>query len=717
MPLNLDVMGYTSPGRNALDSLRRNEQSNAGQVLARLGGLSKQDGTLRLLHTTSDIKALKFKSAGGFKALMLNRDRLNTTAQVVTDLLREAGLPGKQLDEFIAYAARRAAGGRGVQVREVVRYASMTVDMKALVADETVRGAVVGSGAFGAGYLIQRGDGQTFLKIFHANRRPALAFEKPGAPAQDVPVAAARQPLGAPVAADSDRPLGILSQAEVSSLRDGASVELIPVAANERKSAEEEPAPSLGHGGPRAGAEAVPTDLSQAVSPSLDDEDAVSASDELRMSLYDLSDLRNVRNFSDSDDESDDQSSDDNEESSSRAVGIPGVFGRGSSPDMEDRMVRSMDLSSERSGQPSGLEKQPQRLIFNPLSPEPSDWQSVDSLRGRPPGQVPDQEAADAEAGADGFPVPPPLKRERPAGIQPALGLTKEGLSRSGIGNTTRVKAIPQLITPEHFLISEMKDGVERSFQLSAAQLKLRAKQPGGFDRDATLAVVATLSPRAQGVALEEDHPGGREQVQLTPADLKNVARSGLNLLKSMAAHGYIHGDIKGSNLVLDKDSGILQAIDTDTLQKISKHNNWVDPDQLGAATPLLLHPRAWAPVPAPGGLFSHVETFPTGLGRDLYAFGSTLLLLSTPEGPQREAVLDQLGDVQWNTTGKLVQFLQGKNLPSDSVEHLAAECIIQSIQHEEQLAREDRAGHFERWTADVPLHPLNALARHRALL
>ena len=110
----------------------------------------------------------------------------------------------------------------------MVRYASMTVDMKALVADETVRGAVVGSGAFGAGYLIQRGDGQTFLKIFHANRRPALAFEKPGAPAQDVPVAAARQPLGAPVAADSDRPLGILSQAEVSSLRDGASVELIP---------------------------------------------------------------------------------------------------------------------------------------------------------------------------------------------------------------------------------------------------------------------------------------------------------------------------------------------------------------------------------------------------------------------------------------------------------------------------------------------------------
>ena len=151
MPLNLDVMGYASPGRNALASLRRNEQSNAGQVLARLGGLSKQDGTLRLLHTTSDIKALKFKSAGGFKALMLNRDRLNTTAQVVTDLLREAGLPGKQLDEFIAYAARRAAGGRGVQVREVVRYASMTVDMKALVADETVRGAVVGSGAFGGG--------------------------------------------------------------------------------------------------------------------------------------------------------------------------------------------------------------------------------------------------------------------------------------------------------------------------------------------------------------------------------------------------------------------------------------------------------------------------------------------------------------------------------------------------------------------------------------
>ena len=92
MPLNLDVMGYTSPGRNALDSLRRNEQSNASQVLARLGGLSKQDGTLRLLHTTSDIKALKFKSAGGFKALMLNRDRLNTTAQVVTDLLREAGI-------------------------------------------------------------------------------------------------------------------------------------------------------------------------------------------------------------------------------------------------------------------------------------------------------------------------------------------------------------------------------------------------------------------------------------------------------------------------------------------------------------------------------------------------------------------------------------------------------------------------------------------------
>jgi hypothetical protein len=712
MPVDLSTLGYNAPGRTALGSLKANDQNNARAVLASLSGLSKQDGVLRLLHTTSESKSLKFKSAGSFKAFFSTQDRLDNTARVVADLLSKAGLHERQVKAFQDYAAGQSNNRTGVQVREVLRYAGMIPYLKPLVDSGEALGAVVGEGASGKGYIVQAGGDQAFLKVFRDGKRPKLEFQKPSVEADprigqgvDAAEHAGRGPSSA--LDGKDDPSGeqparagsrSASLAQVKQGSDGPRSSVLNAVQPDQVAAEEqqpslvkERKSSVGIGQKEL------QHASENLAESVGDNDSYDEMFNAKFQNY------NWRNNAESD--SDDDQSEGHGQSfrSSRRGSLAGQI--------EEKV--NQEVGSQRVGV---------KEIDRPKS-----WSSEGSYDHPHLSLLKGEEEDGAAHRADPGPKAVPLTSERPVGIPSAP--TREGLARTGIGNATRVKAIPQLITPDYYLIREEKDGRETFHQLTGAQLKLRAKQPGGFDRDAKLEVVATLSRKAPGTPLEVGQLEADETdaVAMTSADLTQVARSGLDLLKSMAAHGFVHGDIKGTNLMLDKPSGVLNAIDTDNLQKISKHNNWADPDNFGDATRLHLHPRGVALVTK--GFISTEQAFPLGLGRDLYAFGVTLLLLSLHDTDsaqdgqfmKRKAeygeVFNQLEAVKWDTTGRLINFLENQNYPADSVANLASQCIIESLRHEEQLAQEGRAGHFARWEANQPDHLLNKLASHPAVV
>jgi serine/threonine protein kinase len=51
------------------------------------------------------------------------------------------------------------------------------------------------------------------------------------------------------------------------------------------------------------------------------------------------------------------------------------------------------------------------------------------------------------------------------------------------------------------------------------------------------------------------------------------IVKGALDMLTGMASHGFVHGDIKPANMLLDKKRENLQLIDLGGLKKISKHN------------------------------------------------------------------------------------------------------------------------------------------------
>ena len=681
MGFDLKTAGINARGAAGLEALKTTSQSGAATVLAGLGALRKQNGSLRLLHTTDDSKTLKFKSAGSFKTFFLKKQKLDKTAEVVTDLLRRAGCPEEQVESFQQYANARSRQRLGVEVSEVRRYAAMTLQnlVAGVKPDQSV-----GEGAFGKGYLVQVGDKQMFLKIFKPDNKGKLP---------QIPLAKAHSP--APVlrggqAADGGEPERVndgkveqerdLRGSEVSqgqrSVKDSVSESSQIRAQGDVKRVEEGLEKSIRQSQPSEGKIGLSDDGD-------DDQDRVSIYDPQQLERFQAASFRS--------------GSDASEIESLRNSNKP--FKGIENDDYEELFDQRFNRQLENDNV--------------------SDHQSIRSSSES--SQHPDQNASSAGSlyiRQQAFDLPPEPKRERPAAL-PA-GPTKAGLARSGIGNNTRVKGIDQLVVPTRYLVQIEKNSGKTVEEMTGAELKARAKAEHGFDPDATIRVMATLSPKAEGVVLakenvatesaENTESAGATLTPLTNEQLKQVAGSGLKLLKDMAAHGFVHGDIKGSNLIFDEEHGILRAIDTDNLQKISKHNNWADPEGAGTRTPLYAHPRLVSIAN-----FREVAN-PIGLGRDLYAFGAVLLEMSL-EGSAREELQEKLAVVKWQTTGILIAYLEAKKFPEDSVADFASKCMIAAIRHEEGLAREGRQGFFDRWSAGNPGHPLNVLASHPALI
>ena len=163
----------------------------------------------------------------------------------------------------------------------------------------------------------------------------------------------------------------------------------------------------------------------------------------------------------------------------------------------------------------------------------------------------------------------------------------------------------------------------------------------------------------------------------LQPQDKATIARQGLQALKAMGEHGYVHGDIKPGNLVFDREKQRLNLIDFGGLKKQSKNDAsdsaLGDPASPAYAIPSSHHPRGpnWT-----GGY---------GQEADLYAFGLTLLELYLPGAPatqllmkasrdnDQQAVEDHLASLRDNTA------LVKPNSPEDLAVQLMALSIAQN--------------------------------------
>ncbi len=232
-------------------------------------------------------------------------------------------------------------------------------------------------------------------------------------------------------------------------------------------------------------------------------------------------------------------------------------------------------------------------------------------------------------------PVPSPIVEEefqsqfviRAEPAQPSKTPSTTKLARMGLGVAARVKDLPQVITPSVYVIRETpSDGGAIQYHAVAGQQRLkdwaRAQQPGS-----KFAVTGLLMPKAKGqspieypeaVRLEDPNPPPR--LKVARGDLTALAKSSLELLKGLASHGFIHGDIKPENLIWDAKTKTLQVIDNDGLAKVSKMPGSQVEAQKTVYTITYANPVMFAP-PYRGGDAPRV-----GLGRDLFSIGMVLL-------------------------------------------------------------------------------------------
>ncbi len=310
---------------------------------------------------------------------------------------------------------------------------------------------------------------------------------------------------------------------------------------------------------------------------------------------------------------------------------------------------------------------------------------------------------------------PNPAQRRDSIDSAAAAVVEPARLGRKAIVNVTRVKDIPQVVKPLMLLVREERIDAPPQYHAvpGGAAFKAWARlQKSG----ANLLVEGALMPKAKGKPLGEDRRDGFK-VNCKPADLKPMARSGLTGLQGLAAHGFIHGDIKPNNLFFDNESKTLQFIDVDGLQKVSKKDG--SKMEGSESTRRYAHPLMLAGKPC-------------GVGKDLCAFGVTVLESALYAKNQSAVCEDILRNMKISeepfaagqmaklstTRMRMVQNLKDeqKRFPADSEEHFGLQCIITSIEYEESRINSGQENVFERYTATNANHPLNQLSQHPAI-
>ncbi len=294
-----------------------------------------------------------------------------------------------------------------------------------------------------------------------------------------------------------------------------------------------------------------------------------------------------------------------------------------------------------------------------------------------------------------------------------------EALPRLGIAVSARVKT-EQGIAPSVYVIKEtLRDGTD-IFHAVGGGSGLKAWWAQQQKGDSALLVVGLVMPKAAGVQPmvypSSPYVGSSAKVQVDPADLKPMARSGLKALQDFSNHGFIHGDIKPENLIWDTQSKTLRVIDLDGMRKFSKKPGAEIPRDIGLLTEAYRHP------------LHQSGNAVVGVGQDLFAFGLTLLETATYAGGDSKKIAD-FSKLQKSLTGnvgrvnaifeehsipdQLNQEIQ--NFPADSVQHFALQAIKIAIEYE--FNRYDKQiTSYDRWSPTDKSHPLNLLAKHPAL-
>lgn len=232
---------------------------------------------------------------------------------------------------------------------------------------------------------------------------------------------------------------------------------------------------------------------------------------------------------------------------------------------------------------------------------------------------------------------------------------------------------VPHVASPIAYVIKDAWDEVFHA--VSAGHLKAWVSENGQRIADAPDRFVITgqVLPKAEGAS-------GTNLKGLTPADKQAIARQGLEALKSMAQHGYVHGDIKPDNLMYDAEAKRMQLIDFGGLIKQSKH------DQSGQALGNPLSPRYV--IPSHHHQDGANDKGGYGYEADLYAFGLTLLNIALPGAQQVQALSDSEVLHDRDAIGGLLQGLRQNEalIRSGSTEDLAISLMEWSLEQSTPL-------------------------------
>jgi len=153
---------------------------------------------------------------------------------------------------------------------------------------------------------------------------------------------------------------------------------------------------------------------------------------------------------------------------------------------------------------------------------------------------------------------------DEPAGAAPKIRLNRHGESAAAWmkGDITHV------VKPSVYVVRETAPDGTRSFHAVPGGKFFKTwsteKLTAGQSR---LEIAGLVMERAKGKQLVSDADLARTGNQfrlmnkISGSEMKNVARSGLDALKQLGAHGFVHGDIKPANIMLTRQ-GIAKLID-----------------------------------------------------------------------------------------------------------------------------------------------------------
>lgn len=292
----------------------------------------------------------------------------------------------------------------------------------------------------------------------------------------------------------------------------------------------------------------------------------------------------------------------------------------------------------------------------------------------------------------------------------PMIEDPKQKLGRTGLGGVARVKDLPQVITPTVYVIHEARQNGTSAYHAVAGQKTLKdwAKTQ---EKGSSYQVVGLLMPKAKGDTPIAYEPNGLPKGKISQSDLKPMAGSALTMLKGLADHGFIHGDIKPDNMYWDADSKNLQLIDTDGLVKVSKHASSM-PKGLGVMSPSWLHPSAVSPKfrAERGDPISAVGNAQLGFGRDVYAMGLVLLETSLlAEGYGADKTKDLMVKLTHRDVKDYEEFFYKLatrsindritilkslgDLKSGTVSDFARQCVIKALEFEDERIKADNFG------------------------